>query len=133
MYPSKKILSSLAGPSPPLFDKGECANSKFLASTVVHSQYDCLEKCQSHDKCHYATWRPSNLPIDNKGLCFLFETCSKLRTSSCQDCETSRTIARCDMSGICNVSNISLYLFVESHLAQSYFPQTIEFSNSFFS
>ena len=103
----EKFPSHLEDPRPPplQFDDGECVNSKLLASSFVHDKWGCLKNCQLHDECHYATWSPSNLPVDNKGFCFLFQTCSNLQTSSCQDCLTSRAIARCAEVGICNVSD----------------------------
>ena len=97
----------ITGPSPAEFKKGTCINSKFLGSTWVHDKWDCLEKCQSHAECHYATWRPSDTSISNKGVCILFQTCSKLqKSSSCKDCQTTTSIARCDKSGVCQVFSI---------------------------
>ena len=89
---------------------GECTDSIFLALVAADDSMDCLNKCQSDDRCNFGTFRPTDL-ITN--MCTFFQTCSKIETDLCPDCLTSSTKCsnpKCLFSGLCSVSYYLLEL-----------------------
>ena len=95
-------------PAPGLFcaELGECTDSIFLANVPADDSMDCLNKCQSHDKCNYGTFRPTDLFTN---MCTFFQTCSRIETDSCPNCLTSSTkCSECLFSGLCSVSTYYL-------------------------
>ena len=114
-YPPKVItffqilaISSLFYDEP-----GGCANSVFLEFTTAVDSFNCLSKCISYidemgTKCYFSTFisYPPDIYVHQSKKCLLFQTCTKLETSSCMNCLTSTyaDAAQCDKPGVCVVS-----------------------------
>ena len=78
---------------------GECTDSIYITNEPAIDSFDCWKKCRSHQRCYFGTFRPE------KTECLLFETCTKLDTTSCPNCRTSSIeCVQCDFPGLCFVS-----------------------------
>ena len=78
---------------------GECVESIYLTNEPAIDSFDCWKKCRSHQGCNYGTFNP------DLTRCSLYQTCTKLDTSSCPNCLTSAIeCAQCDFPGLCAVS-----------------------------
>ena len=71
-------------------EPGECVDSVFLGSLPANDSMDCLKKCQSYKGCGYGTFRPDS----NVNLCLLFQTCTRLETDLCPNCQTSHFLCK---------------------------------------
>ena len=79
---------------------GECVESIYLANEPAIDSFDCWKKCRSHQDCNFGTFIPDNTQCD------FFKTCTRLDTTSCQNCLTnSIECAQCEFAGLCTVSN----------------------------
>ena len=88
---------------------GECIHSEYLGNVPATDSFDCWKKCRSHQGCNFGTFIP------DKTQCSLYQTCTKLDTTSCPNCLTSSTeCAQCNFPGLCIVS-MSSYLFNYIH------------------
>ena len=78
---------------------GECVESIYLTNEPAIDSFDCWKTCRSHQGCYFGTFIP------NKTQCSLFQTCTRLDTTSCPNCITnSNDCAQCDFAGLCVVS-----------------------------
>ena len=78
---------------------GECVESIYLTNEPAIDSFDCWKKCRTHQGCYFGTFIP------DKTQCSLYQTCTKLDTTSCQNCRTSSIeCAQCDFPGLCFVS-----------------------------
>ena len=85
---------------------GECVESSYLTHEFATDSFDCWKKCRSYQGCNYGTFTP------DKADCSLFQTCTKLDTTLCQNCRTSSIeCIQCDFPGLCFVSNYSHNFF----------------------
>ena len=79
---------------------GECVESIYLANEPAIDSFDCWKKCRSHQGCNFGTFIP------DRTQCSFFQTCNKLDTTSCSNCQTSSIeCAQCDFTGLCFVSS----------------------------
>ena len=75
---------------------GECVESIYLKNELAKNSFECWKKCRSYIGCNFGTFRP------DKTQCSLFQTCTKLDTTSCPHCLTSSiNCAQCDFPGFC--------------------------------
>ena len=78
---------------------GECVESIYLTNEPAIDSFDCWRKCRSHQNCYFGTFKP------DRTECTLFQTCTKLETTACQNClTTSIDCPQCDFPGLCTVS-----------------------------
>ena len=79
---------------------GECVESIYLTNEPAVDSFDCWKKCRSHQGCNFGTFIPDKIQ------CTLFQTCTRLDTTSCPNCLTSSVeCAQCDFTGLCVVSS----------------------------
>ena len=92
-----------------------------MESVPAVDSSDCLSKCisyfdQTQIKCYYVTFItfPPDPEQTHPSICLLFQTCTKLETTSCQTCLSSSYAGaiKCDTPGICVVSTLVLNLAV---------------------
>ena len=65
------------------FQAGECIESYLFEATPVFDKYECLELCESSEKCSWSTYFPK------LHLCELLYNCSGLDVEKCPDCLSS--------------------------------------------
>ena len=79
---------------------GECVESIYLTTEPAIDSFDCWKKCRSHQNCYFGTFIP------DRTQCSLFQTCTRLETTSCSNCVTSAIdCPQCDFPGLCTVSS----------------------------
>ena len=85
-------------------EPGVCVDSIFLGPVSANDSADCLKKCRNTNGCNFGSFTPDYSP----NLCLLFETCDRLETESCPNCQTSEISCshQCDVPGLCLVSSI---------------------------
>jgi hypothetical protein len=67
------------------FQAGECIESYLFEAVSTFDEYECLELCESSEKCTWSTYFPK------LHLCELLYNCSSLDVEKCPDCLSSPT------------------------------------------
>ena len=87
---------------------GQCTESMYMTNEPAIDPFDCWKKCRTFDGCNFGTFIP------DKTECSLFQTCTKLDTTSCPNCRTSSSqCIQCDFPGLCfvSMSRLNYYSF----------------------
>ncbi len=88
------------------FQIGECTGSFLFDATYVLDEYQCLDLCESTEKCTWSTY------YQNLGLCELLYNCPGLDADKCPDCLSSPVgctppTPQCWIQGRCEGNMIS--------------------------
>ena len=86
--------------------KGHCQNGQLSGFVTAKDGLDCLKQCQNSDSCKWFTF---NSKYDEYN-CEMFRTCENIdptcyNQNSCCSGQSSCPSERCELKGICLVSN----------------------------
>ncbi len=69
------------------FAPGMCDQADDIRTYSVSNYEECLNECLDDEECQWLTFVEV---MDEEDLCYLFETCPALNTTSCDNCISSQ-------------------------------------------